>query len=77
TVFADGNPEAEIMFIGEAPGVDEDRQGRPFVGASGQLLDKMLSHIDLSRAKNVYISNVLFWRPPGNRKPTPAEILLC
>lgn len=77
TVFADGNPEAEIMFIGEAPGVDEDRQGRPFVGASGQLLDKMLSHIDLSRAKNVYISNVLFWRPPGNRSPTTAEIAAC
>lgn len=77
TVFADGNPDADIMLIGEAPGVDEDRQGRPFVGASGQLLDRMLIHIGLSRAENVYISNILFWRPPGNRSPTTAEIAAC
>ena len=77
TVFADGNDEAEVMLIGEAPGVDEDRLGLPFVGASGQLLDKMLATIGLSRAENVYISNILFWRPPGNRSPTTAEIAAC
>ena len=65
------------MLIGEAPGVDEDRLGLPFVGASGQLLDKMLATIGLSRAENVYISNILFWRPPGNRSPTTAEIAAC
>lgn len=75
-VFADGNPEADIMLVGEAPGADEDRQGRPFVGVSGQLLDRMLAAIGLSR-ENVYISNVLFWRPPGNRSPTDAEIAAC
>lgn len=77
TVFADGNPKAEVMLIGEAPGVDEDRQGLPFVGASGQLLDRMLAHIGLNREENVYISNILFWRPPGNRSPTTAEIAAC
>ncbi|HAT36573.1 MAG TPA: uracil-DNA glycosylase, partial [Rhodospirillaceae bacterium] len=77
TVFADGNPSADIMLIGEAPGVDEDRQGLPFVGVSGQLLDRMLTHIGLSRKENVYISNILFWRPPGNRSPTTAEIAAC
>lgn len=75
-VFADGNPQARIMFIGEAPGAQEDRQGLPFVGASGQLLDQMLSHIGLDRT-SVYITNLLFWRPPGNRTPTPGEIASC
>lgn len=78
-VFSDGNPKAHIMVIGEAPGGDEDIQGKPFVGVSGQLLDKMLSAIGLDRrsddpAKSVYISNILNWRPPGNRTPSPAEI---
>jgi DNA polymerase len=81
TVFSDGNPDAQVMFIGEAPGVEEDRQGKPFVGASGQLLDRMLAAISLSRAghgaEGAYISNVLFWRPPGNRSPTTAEIAAC
>lgn len=76
-VFADGNPEARVMLIGEAPGADEDRQGLPFVGVSGQLLDRMLGAIGLSRKTNAYISNVLFWRPPGNRSPAPAEIAAC
>jgi DNA polymerase len=76
TVFADGNPLAEIMFVGEAPGADEDRQGKPFVGVSGQLLDRMLKWINLDRTK-VYITNILFWRPPGNRQPTTAEIAAC
>jgi len=76
TVFADGNPESDIMFIGEAPGVDEDRQGLPFVGASGQLLNRMLSALGRER-DSVYISNILFWRPPGNRSPTAAETAAC
>jgi len=76
TVFADGNPQAKIMLVGEAPGRDEDIKGLPFVGRSGQLLDRMLATIGLSR-ETVYISNVLPWRPPGNRTPTPAEIALC
>jgi uracil-DNA glycosylase family 4 len=76
-VFADGNPKARVMFIGEAPGADEDRQGLPFVGVSGQLLDRMIGHIGLSRAESAYITNVLFWRPPGNRTPTPDEIGAC
>lgn len=76
-VFADGNPAARVMFIGEAPGADEDRQGLPFVGVSGQLLDRMLRAIGLDRRTNAYISNVLFWRPPGNRSPSPAEIGAC
>ena len=76
-VFADGNPAAPIMFIGEAPGEDEDRQGVPFVGVSGQLLDRMLNAAGLDRRTNVYISNILFWRPPGNRSPTDAEIAAC
>jgi len=75
-VFADGNPAAKIMFIGEAPGADEDRQGKPFVGVSGQLLDRMLGWIGLDRT-SVYITNILFWRPPGNRQPTTAEIAAC
>lgn len=77
TVFADGNPAAPLMLIGEAPGADEDRIGRPFVGRSGQLLDRMLASIGVSRAENAYITNVLFWRPPGNRKPTPEETAMC
>lgn len=75
-VFADGNPEAEIMILGEAPGAEEDRQGLPFVGASGQLMDRMLAAIGLDR-ESVYISNILFWRPPGNRNPTTAEVAAC
>jgi uracil-DNA glycosylase len=75
-VFADGNPEARVMIIGEAPGADEDRLGRPFVGVSGQLLDRMLACIGLDR-RSAYISNVIFWRPPGNRPPTAAEIATC
>jgi len=77
TVFADGTSEAEIMFIGEAPGAEEDAQGIPFCGASGQMLDQMLSFIDLERKKNFYITNTLFWRPPGNRRPTPEELDIC
>lgn len=75
-VFGDGNPGAEIMFVGEAPGGDEDRQGVPFVGRAGQLLDKMLASIGLDRSK-VYIANVVPWRPPGNRTPTPLETAAC
>ncbi len=76
TVFADGNPKARVMLIGEAPGRDEDLQGLPFVGRSGQLLDRMLAAIGLDRSQ-VYISNILPWRPPGNRTPTSAEIAMC
>lgn len=76
TVFADGNPEARVMLVGEAPGRDEDIQGLPFVGKSGQLLDRMLAAIGLDRTQ-VYISNVLPWRPPGNRAPANAEIAVC
>ncbi|HEX2752762.1 MAG TPA: uracil-DNA glycosylase [Alphaproteobacteria bacterium] len=75
-VFADGQPAARIMFVGEAPGADEDRLGRPFVGVSGQLLDRMLASIGLSRAENAYISNVINWRPPGNRNPDAMEVAL-
>ncbi len=77
TVFADGNPETRVMVIGEAPGADEDRQGKPFVGVSGQLLDRMLGFIDLDRKTGFYITNILPWRPPGNRTPTSGEIALC
>ncbi|MFN7710360.1 MAG: uracil-DNA glycosylase [Holosporales bacterium] len=76
TVFADGNSKAPLMFIGEAPGADEDRQGKPFVGLSGQLLDRMIAAIGRDRT-SVYISNVIPWRPAGNRQPTPAEIAQC
>jgi DNA polymerase len=76
TVFMDGNPEAPVMIVGEAPGAEEDRLGRPFVGRSGQLLDRMLAAIGLDRTK-VQITNVIYWRPPGNRKPTAAEIASC
>ena len=74
-VFADGNPAADIMLIGEAPGRDEDRMGLPFVGAAGQLLDRMLKSIGMDR-QNVYITNILPWRPPGNRTPSPEETQL-
>ncbi len=77
TVFAQGAPESRLMFIGEAPGADEDRAGVPFCGASGQLLDKMLGFIGLDRSKDFYITNTLFWRPPGNRQPTPEELEIC
>lgn len=80
TVFADGNPASGLMFVGEAPGGDEDRQGKPFVGVSGQLLDRMLKAIGRDRQSDshgAYIANVLPWRPPGNRKPTPAEVTMC
>ena len=78
-VFADGNPKASVMLIGEAPGADEDVQGKPFVGISGQLLDRILACIDLDRSsedpiRSVYISNILNWRTPGNRTPTQAEM---
>ncbi|WP_209598685.1 uracil-DNA glycosylase [Ruegeria sp. HKCCSP351] len=73
-VFADGTPGARVMIIGEAPGRDEDREGKPFVGRAGQLLDRMLAAIDLDRRQNVYITNVLPWRPPQNRDPKPEEI---
>ncbi|MCC7259756.1 MAG: uracil-DNA glycosylase [Alphaproteobacteria bacterium] len=76
TVFCDGNPNARVMFVGEAPGAEEDKQGIPFCGPSGQLLDRMLSFIGLTRA-NFYISNTLFWRPPGNRKPSTEELAIC
>jgi len=75
-VFADGNPEARLMFVGEAPGRDEDLQGKPFVGRSGQLLDCMLEAIGLDRS-SAYIANVVPWRPPGNRTPTPQETEIC
>lgn len=80
-VFADGNPKARVMIIGEAPGRDEDREGRPFVGRAGQLLDKMLAAIDMDRRaedaeRAVYITNVLPWRPPQNRDPKPEEIAM-
>jgi uracil-DNA glycosylase family 4 len=80
-VFSDGNPKARVMLVGEAPGADEDRLGKPFVGVSGQLLDKILLCINLDRqsedpATSLYISNILNWRPPGNRTPSPAEIEL-
>jgi DNA polymerase len=75
-VFADGNPEARVMFVGEAPGFEEDMQGLPFVGRSGQLLDRMMAAIGLDRS-TAYIANVIPWRPPGNRTPTPQETEIC
>lgn len=77
TVFADGNPNAEIMFIGEAPGASEDAQGIPFCGPSGLLLDAMLKSIGLDRKTNAYITNTLYWRPPGNRQPSTEELEIC
>ena len=75
-VFSDGVPGSRVMIVGEAPGRDEDREGKPFVGRAGHLLDKMLNAIDLSRESNVYITNVLPWRPPQNRDPKPEEIAM-
>ncbi len=77
TVVFDGALDAEVMIIGEAPGAEEDAKGLPFVGRSGQLLDRMLASIGLSRTTNVYITNIIYWRPPGNRDPAPDEILVC
>ena len=77
TVFADGVAEGRVMLIGEAPGRDEDRIGKPFVGRAGQLLDKMLASIGLDRQKNAYITNVINWRPPDNRDPSPEEAAAC
>ena len=76
SVFSDGNPLSKIMLIGEAPGAEEDKQGKPFVGQAGKLLDKMLAAIGLNR-KKVYISNIIPWRPPNNRTPTTDEIIQC
>ena len=81
TVFADGNPKARVLVLGEAPGAEEDREGRPFVGRAGQLLDRMFSSIGLSRTSAdaetaLYITNVMPWRPPGNRDPEPSEIAM-
>lgn len=75
-VISRGNPDADIMVIGEAPGRDEDIQGKPFVGRSGQLLDKVFASIGLNE-ESLYITNVVFWRPPGNRNPTPEELAQC
>ena len=75
-VFADGNPQSRLMFVGEAPGRDEDIEGLPFVGVSGKLLDRMLAAIGLDR-RSVYIANIVPWRPPGNRTPTPQEAAIC
>jgi uracil-DNA glycosylase len=75
-VFADGNPQARVMFVGEAPGRDEDIEGLPFVGRSGKLLDRMIAAIGLDRT-SAYIANVIPWRPPGNRTPTPQETQIC
>lgn len=75
-VFADGNPDARVMFVGEAPGADEDRVGKPFMGRSGQLLDRMMKAIGLDRT-GAYVANIVPWRPPGNRNPTPQEVSVC
>jgi len=75
-VFARGNPQADVMIIGEAPGREEDREGKPFVGPTGQMLDRMLAAIGLDET-SAYITNLVFWRPPGNRKPTDSEIEAC
>jgi DNA polymerase len=75
-VFADGNPQSRVMFVGEAPGYDEDIAGRPFVGRSGKLLDRMMAAIGIDRTSS-YIANVVPWRPPGNRTPTPQETAIC
>lgn len=77
TVFSDGNTNAKIMLIGEAPGNNEDLQGIPFCGDSGKVLDAMFKAIDMTRADNFYITNTIFWRPPGNRKPTQEELAIC
>src|SRR6195952_3072403 len=75
-VFSDGNPQARVMFVGEAPGREEDIEGLPFVGRSGKLLDRMIAAIGLDRS-SAYIANVIPWRPPGNRTPTPQETQIC
>ena len=77
TVFSDGVSSARVMLVGEAPGQDEDRTGKPFVGRSGQLLDAMMETIGLSRASNLYIANVIPWRPPGNQAPSVDELEIC
>ena len=77
TVFADGVPGSDLLVIGEAPGRDEDRTGKPFVGRAGQLLDRMLAAIGRSRETDTLISNVIYWRPPGNRTPTQVETAIC
>ena len=76
SVFSDGNSQSKLMVIGEAPGSEEDIQGKPFVGPAGKLLDKMLAAINFDRT-NSYITNVVFWRPPGNRQPSEEEVLMC
>lgn len=76
TVFADGKPDAKVMLIGEAPGANEDKQGIPFCGQSGKLLDNIMLAIGLKRSE-IYISNTIFWRPPGNRRPTLEELSIC
>ena len=77
TVFADGVAGSPVMVVGEAPGADEDRLGKPFVGVSGQLMDRMFDAIGMSRERDLYITNILFWRPPGNRTPTLSEQAIC
>jgi DNA polymerase len=77
TVFCDGNPTSKVMVIGEAPGNHEDLQGIPFCGDSGKVLDDMFRAIHMTRAENFYITNVIFWRPPGNRRPTDEELAIC
>jgi DNA polymerase len=77
TVFGDGNPSAPVMLVGESPGRDEDIEGRPFVGRSGQLLDRMLEAAGMPRATGAYIANVIYWRPPGNRDPSDLEVAIC
>jgi len=77
TVFSRGNPKAQLCFVGEAPGADEDAQGLPFVGKAGQLLDKMIAAMGLDAAKDVYVCNIIKCRPPGNRRPTPEETSTC
>jgi len=77
TVFADGNANAQVLLIGEAPGASEDELGLPFCGQSGVLLDKIMASINLSRQKNLYITNTIFWRPPANRRPSQLEIEIC
>ncbi len=77
TVFGDGNPDSKILVIGEAPGNEEDLQGIPFCGDSGQMLKDMFFAINLQKEQHFYITNTIFWRPPGNRQPTPEEIAIC
>ncbi len=77
TVFADGSANADLMLVGEAPGANEDEQGIPFCGQSGKLLDNMFAAIGRQRERNMYITNTVFWRPPGNRNPTEEEVKAC